>query len=103
MRSAKVLVAALVVLAAALGVASGMTAAGAAAAPARLTFLAATCPGSSSMYTRVAAGKDPNSNENGTAAAPSDISAYGCSPEDRDWLSSNWAAQHRVRSSSTRS
>ena len=80
MRSAKVLVAALVLLAAALDAASGMTAAGAAAAPARLTFLAATCPGSSSMYTRVAAGKDPNSNENGTAAAPSDISAYGCSP-----------------------
>ncbi|HQZ87053.1 MAG TPA: hypothetical protein PLB21_15690, partial [Actinomycetota bacterium] len=78
MRSAKVLVAALVLLAAALGVASGMTAAGAAAAPARLTFLAATCPGSSSMYTRVAAGQDPTSNENGSPASPNDIAAYGC-------------------------
>lgn len=51
----------------------------AAEAPARVTFLAATCPSSSSMYTRVAAGQDPNSNENGTAAAASDIAAYGCS------------------------
>jgi len=32
------------------------------------------------MYTRVVAGQDPTSNENGGPAAPSDISAYGCSP-----------------------
>lgn len=55
----------------------------AAGAPARITFLAASCPASSSMYSRVASGQDPNSNENGTAAAPADIAAYGCSASGR--------------------
>ncbi len=52
----------------------------AATAPGRITFLAASCPASSSMYQRVAAGQDPNSNENGNAADPADIAAYGCAP-----------------------
>lgn len=30
------------------------------------------------MYTRVAAGQDPTSNENGSPASPNDIAAYGC-------------------------
>lgn len=52
----------------------------AAGAPAKITFLAASCPGTSTMYTRVAAGQDPRSNDHGTPAMPSDIEAYGCSP-----------------------
>ncbi|MEO8538629.1 MAG: hypothetical protein ABI577_02735 [bacterium] len=51
----------------------------AAVAPGRITFLAASCPSNSSMYSRVVAGQDPNSNENGNGADPADISAYGCS------------------------
>lgn len=54
--------------------------ASAAAAPGRITLLAATCPSSSSMYQRVVAGQDPSSGENGNAADPADIAAYGCSP-----------------------
>ena len=52
-------------------------------APGTITFLGASCPSSSSMYQRVTAGQDPNSNENGSPAAPSDISAYGCTPAGR--------------------
>lgn len=50
----------------------------AATAPGKITFLAATCPASSSLYQRVVAGQDPYSNENGNAADPADITAYGC-------------------------
>jgi len=45
-----------------------------------ITFLGASCPSSSSIYQRVTAGQDPTSNENGSPATPSDISAYGCIP-----------------------
>ena len=60
-------------------VAGSESAAFAAPAPGRITFLAATCPANSSMYQRVVAGQDPSSGENGTAADPADIPAYGCS------------------------
>lgn len=52
-----------------------------AAAPAQVTFLAASCPSSSAMYKSVAAGQDPNSAGNGSSeAVPADIAAYGCTP-----------------------